>query len=418
MKTLSPLDFIYNEMDKTPNYLEAVLPVVYRDNSYAYRSISYANHANGDPILYNVTHSSHYDVNHYSSTQQQLFDYFNSFVPDPLYYSKEEIDLFFPGVRYLTPGIVVFERPPSYQHVDAAMAHRDNINDETGVHSWYLPIPWQVYVAIYNPETMLLVDVKMYFTNSSLFDSDQPVYAPPIFNFFSNGKLCRPFFGSSDDINKYPKTISGIIASAFDWIWNSGFNLDITENISHFLFSKKYTQFEPYCKTPEQIKNYRILLNNPLPSLPTTLSPGYFKPFFSCWESVPLDKISSFEWSPYSSAEFFYQELNNDDLSSYVSQYININDLVIHEEEEDDHYDSDGETNCPENCICLDDLYSSFHFRSFVSSKRTVSPKSIKESLRESAQFLTINKIAQKSHTHMSYNRLHVDGSELLSQSS
>ena len=51
-----------------------------------------------------------------------------------------------------------------------------------------------------------------------------------------------------EDIEKYPKDLSGIIASAYDWIWNSGFNFDITESISFFLHTKKYEQFEKYLK--------------------------------------------------------------------------------------------------------------------------------------------------------------------------
>ena len=49
-----------------------------------------------------------------------------------------------------------------------------------------------------------------------------------------------------EDIEKYPKDLSGVMASAYDWIWNSGFNFDITEGISFFLHTNKYEQFEKY----------------------------------------------------------------------------------------------------------------------------------------------------------------------------
>ena len=42
-------------------------------------------------------------------------------------------------------------------------------------------------------------------------------------------------YESMEDIDGYSKDLSGVIASAYDWIWNSGFNHDLTENFYHVI---------------------------------------------------------------------------------------------------------------------------------------------------------------------------------------
>jgi hypothetical protein len=419
--SLTPLDFIYNDSQDLPDYFEVSSPIVYSDHSWSFK------YNPPSSVDYNVKYKSHFTNMSATLTLDKISNHLNSYVSQSVSESSNffgyelnylNSDLFLPGVRYLSPGIIVFERPPSFHYVSLSMDYRDGIDDETTFKEWYIPIPWQVYIAAYNPNDMRLVETRMFFSNSSLFDSQQHLYAPPIFNFYSNAKLCRPFFDSIEDIEKYPQTISGVIASAFDWIWNSGFNLDITENISEFIFTKKYTQFEKYLTTPEQKKAYQHFVIHPLSGVGSSLHRSYISPFFTCWESVPIEDISTFNWSPYSVNDFFYQDYrNNSDLSELIDEYINIHDLIVHEYE-DGHYDDCDEEYCPDNCITEEDLINSDSFRTFVADKKKVENKSIHIALQQTVDVLKNAKIAQNSMQGLQYSKIHqISGQKLFSDS-
>jgi len=140
--------------------------------------------------------------------------------------------MLFPAVRYNVPGLLIFERPPTNKMIQYVDLPIDYIKDEIigeHTHNFDVPLPWQLYIAEYNINTMLLTKVHMYFMNQSLVNGDQTMYLPPLPNFFSNGSLCRPYLASMDDVERYEKSLSGIMASAYDWIWNSGFNHDLME---------------------------------------------------------------------------------------------------------------------------------------------------------------------------------------------
>jgi hypothetical protein len=176
--------------------------------------------------------------------------------------SSVETGLMPPGVRAIFPGIVIFERPPTMklvQHVNNTVSQLqtdpDDLDydedsgsyyDQEGnqveyedyvqnqVKDYYIPIPWQLYIATYSnlPSSKYYVNsVRMFFMNTSLHSPNVELYAPYIPNFYVNGLLCNPMLDSFDDINRYPKNVSGVIASAYDWVWNTGFNDDLNENI-------------------------------------------------------------------------------------------------------------------------------------------------------------------------------------------
>lgn len=385
---LSPIDFISQTFDSDVrfDYLQSSTDLLYYPDHSSFRKDS-----SEKKINHNLVHCYYGQQTNYTVNIQDLMNYYNSFSPkkDPYYSSPDSLDVIIPGLRYFSPGIIIFERPPSYQHVSVYFDHRDNINEDSEDQTFYLPIPWQVYIATYNPEDMRLIDVRMYFTHDTLHSVDQPLFAPPIFNFFSNGKLCRPFFESIDDIEKYDKTINGLIAASFDWVWNSGFNLDITENISQFLLKKKFTQFEEYVKDPKLIKYYNYLVNNQLTGIPSSLSRSYIISLFRCWEQVPIQNISSIGWSPFAKADFFYrEEIDQNDVTEFVDRFIEINNISVHEYE-DDHYDEDGEPYCPDNCMTEEDLLSSSSFRYFVQTQTSNLPekkRSLKDAMNQTIE--------------------------------
>lgn len=157
-----------------------------------------------------------------------------------------------PGLRVSIPGCVIFERPPSMQlvqYIDASVEsiasyeesgsyYEDDDHEEGEYHEELnqftsrIPIPWQLYIATYstNPSSMYRVtSIRMYFMNGPLNNPDVQLYAPYINNFFTNASLCTPMFDTIDEIERYPQSVAGVIASAYDWVWNTGFNADLKE---------------------------------------------------------------------------------------------------------------------------------------------------------------------------------------------
>lgn len=143
-----------------------------------------------------------------------------------------------PGLRALYPGIVVFERPPSMQmvqyvamNIDGINEHEEEYEEYPDVSRYYIPVPWQIYIASYSLSNNkpFINSVKMFFAKEPLTHKNVELYLPYIPNFFTNGTLCAPHFDDSDEIYRYPGDISGIIASAYDWVWNTGFNQDLVD---------------------------------------------------------------------------------------------------------------------------------------------------------------------------------------------
>lgn len=419
--TLSPIDFISQNFDSEArhDYVQSSTDLLtYSDFTSFRRDI-----IEKDKIKHSVDFCYYEQNNTYSVPVQTLVKYYSSFSlkKDPYHFNQDSINLMIPGVRYLSPGVVVFERPPSYQHVSASFASRDGIDEETEEHSYYLPIPWQVYIATYNTETMRLIDTRMYFAENTLYAPSQPLYAPPLLNFYSNGKLCRPFYGSMEDVEKYDKTISGVIAAAFDSVWNSGFNLDITENISQFLIKKKYDQFFEYIKDPKLTKYCNYLINNQISSIPYSLPHGFLKSFFKCWEQVPLEKISNISWSTFTKADFFYrEELDQQDISIHVDSYLATHDICVHEYD-DDHYDDYGDISCPDNCISEEDLYNSHSFRTYIQNQTSLLPdkkRPLSEAVQQVVNELHSYRQAARSSTLFSFRKMFFDHSHILSNPS
>lgn len=149
-------------------------------------------------------------------------------------YTKDYSGLLPPGVISLDKNIVIFECPPSFKLVEYAETYRDHISSDTQFNSSYIPVPWQTYVAIFSNDYML-VDTYMYYSRNpiSQFGFSEKVFLPVLPNFYSNGHLCRPFYASMDDTT-YPSNVSGVIAAAYDAVWNSGWNMDLVDTIINY----------------------------------------------------------------------------------------------------------------------------------------------------------------------------------------
>jgi hypothetical protein len=330
---------------------------------------------NPEKFNHNISFTFNHVYESFPSVEDQQIspiDYF-SFLRKLLYLEKtNDLSLadhpFIPGVRYYNDSIIVFERPPTQVPFTYSLEYRDNITDSSASCEYYIPIPWQVYICEFNPNTYRLLDVSMFFAKSSLYDLDQDICAPPLFNFYSNGTLCRPFFSDSQDILKYPQNVFGITAAAYDWIWNSNFNYDIVDNIIDFIYKKRYVQFEKYIKNEEDQACYDFLVRYPLNGYSRGINNKYYTSFFHLWSIVPVEEVSFIDFSPYSFKDFYYREqADNVDRYSVAVEFCNANDYLLHEE-----YYGESECHCDEccedNCVLYDDIEHVSGFEDYYDS--------------------------------------------------
>lgn len=328
--------------------------------SYVKKTLSYSSFVTDSFSNFEVNTNS---IN--SSTSDFLYrDYFQ-FLSSIFTASDASLNdsksLILPGIRYVSETLLVFERPPTLKPYSYKTVYREQVNEDSQEEEYYIPIPWQTYVCSFDPTTMRLLSVRMYFTNSSITSFENNVFTPPLLNFYSNGNLCRPFFESIDDVEKYPKNYTGIMASAYDWIWNSGTNFDITENISYFIKSDYYDQFKKYCTTGLPFLSYSFIDQIRMNNIPSTLSQKAVNAFFRCWSCVPLSDICSFEWNHPSSNDFYYMDQTQIDSSVYGA-FLEENDFYIHESNSDaEEHDED----CPDDCIYEEEIFQLDEFSAF-----------------------------------------------------
>ena len=211
-----------------------------------------------------------------------------------------------PGVLSVNESIIVYERPPQFQNIQVIPQIVDSINyDNDDMRIYRLPIPWQLYICTYSVFNGRYYSnsVRMFFMNSSLTNSDiqnHRIYLAPLPNFYTSGLLCNPMFASMEDIERYDNDVSGVIQASYDWIWNTGTNLDLTMTI-----------VEAFYQLPK-------ITQSGLPTLFNKISQryhdavsfsSYYLPFnyvdllFRIWETYQLHEISDLVWPNASSSD-------------------------------------------------------------------------------------------------------------------
>ena len=276
---------------------------------------------------------------------------------------KNDIGILPPGVLAIADNFVVYEKPPTYQNIFLYPSTLDSMPSEISDKRqkiFRLPIPWQLYIADFytNPEdnTCYTTSVSMFFMDSQLYSPDQNLYLPPLSNFYCNASLCRPFFSSMEDIERYPKNIAGIIESSYDWIWSGGSNLDLTQACAQF-----YIQTLNQQQSVDNNSNYLIsgnktsILHNALGHRIPRLSYGtyyvdysYYETYLSAWENIPIENITSCYW-PNPSLQQTYNMEYSSLYDAHVSEYIE------YLRENDDYYNED----CDDpDCSCHENQYT------------------------------------------------------------
>lgn len=314
-------------------------------------------------------------------TIDQFYDLLRSVFP-----SGEKIDfdlqnILLPGVRILNSNTVLFELPPGHRYFSYKNSHRFTTSQENYDRTYYLPVPWQVYIARFDDQYRTL-QVQMYFAKSSIYSHETQLYYPPLLNFYSNGTLCRPSFSDMDSIEGYSKDISGVVASAYDWIWNSNYNIDIVEGLCHYFNSGNVSTMNDVASKPnpnfiKAITNYALKY-----SLSQIGNSTFIKDFYTLWESIPLEKILEVDWISFATEADLYQyslkfyvDRNKHILEQYRKEK-NLSKVCF--ESDDEQHDHDEEQEYEEYDSDVQNLYTSADFINYAynimySHPRTVS---------------------------------------------
>lgn len=271
-----------------------------------------------------------------------------------------------PGVLFVKKNSLVFERPPAYQNVFFIPKRLDDSDySEEPVTSYRILVPWQLYIVHFS-DNYRTNAVRIHFMNSSLQHLDQEVYMAPMANLYSSGDLCRPMFDSIEDIERYTPDHAGVIASAYDWVWNSGTNVDLTESIVHY-----YKQmFSTTDKTSFIQKSTSIELRTIVETFSSYYcSSNLVKYLYQSWEqNVNFDNLYSFSW-PSNSKNYNFRQDYAEAVASLYPEYIRqhpsryssgscCEDCSGYDEESDTYYSYDEcECSCHENYSPDRDFY-------------------------------------------------------------
>lgn len=198
---------------------------------------------------YSKEDSASYDVslkydNIYGSYSATIDSSSEEFAKAFSFNNKDYSGILPPGVVALDKNVVVYECPPTHKLVQYTECPRDSISSKTPYVSATIPVPWQIYIAIFNNEYQL-VDTYMYYSKNSIIQSGylEHVYLPTLINFYSNGHLCRPFYASMSDTDFYPKNVSGVIAASYDAVWSSGWNSDLVDALINYNQDMKFAVY-------------------------------------------------------------------------------------------------------------------------------------------------------------------------------
>lgn len=285
-----------------------------------------------------------------------------------------------PGVIALTNEFVVFERPPEYKNIFLCPRVVAEINDESlqeeNILMFRVPIPWQLYIVHYNVSRMngvtefYTTDVRMHFMKSNMLDFNQEIFMATLPNFYANGNLCRPMFSTMDEIERYPKSIIGVIESAYDWIWNNGTNLDLTECIAQYYIQARNmpitdTVFgKRFSRVPHKvgIGSYYVMLDAA-------------QLFLQEWEQYSLEEVCQLNW-PTNSEKKNHSAEYRGQLIRYLPEYLIENGQEPlyeshYDEDEDQEYRCDPTENPDEYCDCMipENMYNTEHFTKWLYDK-------------------------------------------------
>ena len=296
-----------------------------------------------------------------------------------------------PGLLYASEEMLIFERPPSIQTITWTPSMLDDINEESSYNTYQIPVPWQVYFVSFSKAEQyhIINNIRLAFCSSPLNSFDQPLYLPPITNFYTTSEMCQPSYSLYEDLIDGTDTIAGIMQKAYTQVWSSGMNVDLTasvlKHLKHFAFDSLQI-IGASCRLRPSTIHYKNTVARHCSNLPSAIEPtSYYTnsslvhSFYQSWEKIPLSEICSMEWAPIDTTvndNSFYDSVNSIIRSSTFYQHMLQNKHVKTSRYSEDYccedcqyYDDDGEPvagECVEEgqCYCHENreevIYSTY----------------------------------------------------------
>ena len=198
---------------------------------------------------------------------------------------------------------------------------------------------------------MYTYEVRMFFMKTSLTSVDQELFLPSLPNFYTNAMLCPPTMDKMEDVDRYPKNHAGIIQCAYDWVWNSGTNHDLTEACLHVPL--QLTQDNSILKhVPQLIYDNYFIYNNIINSHHSRYSANHKQVvhLLTAWEKSSLSEVCDFSWPNISGLKhnFVYPDMNETEgYYDHIFNYISDEDDSLSEDDinymiENGDYSSEG----------------------------------------------------------------------------
>ena len=276
----------------------------------------------------------------FSSSQQEIddseqlksFNHYLRAIARPMAVKKNS-GILPPGVLHVTDNLIIVERPPQHVNVQLISSTVEEINDDSSVNTYRIPLPWQIYFIVYDfskSSSYYPISVRMFFMDSSLTTTDissQKLYLPPLPNFYSSGLLCSPTYSSYNDITRYPDDISGTIQAAYDAVWNSGTNLDLTAAVCDFYqqIAASRIPLENTVLKNSNIDYSHISMDFQDPNQ-YYLSSSYVNRLFCSWEFCSIDNITDYSWpNPFETNFSFPYYGNESYIESVFADYLDQN---------------------------------------------------------------------------------------------
>lgn len=118
---------------------------------------------------------------------------------------------------------VILERPPMIATIRYFGKKLGDIDETTVEQVYDLPIPWMVYGISLNDKGQPY-DVRAYASERPIRGANDRLYLLPLPNYYRDGRFCLPNMDLSQEF-----TISEGINYAYNLVWGSNFNMDVTE---------------------------------------------------------------------------------------------------------------------------------------------------------------------------------------------
>jgi len=286
-----------------------------------------------------VSYASPYDdvpveqFNNYQHVVDQDFandyilKYFSSF--SKVKSNSIDTGLLSPGLKAIGTNYIIFEKPPCFKNIFYVPSSKHEVTEGLeNQHIFRIPIPWQLYFVKFNKD-MYTYEVRMFFMKTSLTSVDQELFLPSLPNFYTNAMLCPPTMDKMDDVDRYSKNHAGVMQCAYDWVWNSGTNHDLTEACLQVPF--QLNQNDSILKHLPQLIYDNYFKYDGISSRHSSRYSANFKQIvhlFTAWEKSSLFEVCNLSWPNISGSKsnFSYHDIESDIEGYYDHLYNFISD--------------------------------------------------------------------------------------------